>query len=40
VAWIQSWFGETAFGDFRFARDRDALFAARPDDIFLVKLSW
>ena len=29
-----------AFGDLDFDRDRSALFAARPDNVFLVKASW
>jgi hypothetical protein len=40
VAWTQSRFGELPFGDLQFRRDRDALLAARPDNIFLVKASW
>ena len=40
VAWTQSRLGDSAFGDLSFPRDRIALLAARPDNIFLVKLSW
>jgi hypothetical protein len=40
VAWTQSRFADAAFGDLDFARDRSALFATRPDNIFLVKASW
>jgi hypothetical protein len=40
VAWTQSRFANAAFGDFDFERDRTALMAARPDNIFLVKASW
>ncbi|HTE46562.1 MAG TPA: DUF5916 domain-containing protein [Gemmatimonadaceae bacterium] len=39
-AWTQSRAGDAAFGDLDFARDRTALLAARPDNIFLVKASW
>ena len=39
VAWTQSRFGHQGFGDLDFTRDRAALFAARPDNIFLVKAS-
>jgi hypothetical protein len=40
VAWTHSRFADTAFGDLQFWRDRDALYAARPDNIFLIKASW
>jgi len=40
VAWTQSRLSDAAFGDLDFARDRSALLAARPDNIFLVKASW
>jgi hypothetical protein len=40
VAWTQSRFADSAFGDLDLQRDRSALFAARPDNIFLVKASW
>ena len=40
VAWTQSRAAGAAFGDLDLVRDRDALFAARPDNIFLVKASW
>ena len=40
LAWTQSRAADAAFGDLRFNRDRHALFAARPDNIFLVKASW
>jgi hypothetical protein len=40
VAWTHSRFGETEFGNLNFSRDRDALFAVRPDNIFLVKASY
>ena len=40
VAWTQSRSLTPAFGDLQFDRDRSALFAARPDNIFLVKASW
>ena len=39
-AWTQSRLSDSAFGDSQFTRDRDALFAARPQNIFLVKASW
>ncbi len=40
VAWTQSRSADAAFGDLDFTRDRTALLAARPDNIFLVKASW
>ncbi len=40
VAWTQSRFADAAFGDLNLGRDRAALFATRPDNIFLVKASW
>ena len=40
VAWTQSRAADAPFGDLDLARDRSALFAARPDNIFLVKASW
>jgi hypothetical protein len=40
VAWTQSRVSDATFGDLNFQRDRSALFAARPDNIFLVKASW
>jgi hypothetical protein len=40
AAWTQSRLGDSAFGDLSFPRDRIALLAARPDNIFLVKISW
>jgi uncharacterized protein DUF5916/cellulose/xylan binding protein with CBM9 domain len=40
VAWTQSRSADAAFGTLDFVRDRDAMFAARPDNIFLVKASW
>ncbi|MDB4874703.1 MAG: putative rane associated hydrolase [Gemmatimonadetes bacterium] len=40
VAWTQSRVGDSAFGDLDLTRDRIALLAARPDNIFLVKASW
>jgi hypothetical protein len=40
VAWTQSRFADAAFGDLDLGRDRTALMAARPDNIFLVKASW
>jgi hypothetical protein len=39
VAWTQSRFMQRAHGDLDFSRDREALFATRPDNIFLVKAS-
>lgn len=39
-AWTHSRSDQASVGDFDFARDRDALFAAKPDNIFLVKASW
>ena len=40
VAWQQSRSAIDAVGDFSFARDRRALFSARPDNIILVKLNY
>lgn len=40
VAWTQSRFASAQLGDLDFGRDREALFGARPDNIFLVKASW
>lgn len=40
VAWTQSRSADAAFGDLRFERDREALLAARPDNIFLIKASF
>jgi len=40
VAWTQSRVSDAPFGDLDFRRDRSALFAARPDNIVLVKASW
>jgi hypothetical protein len=40
VAWTQSRSSDAAFGDLQFQRDRSALFATRPDNIFLIKASW
>jgi hypothetical protein len=40
VAWTQSRSAFANFGDLDFGRDREALFAARPDNIFLVKASY
>jgi len=40
VAWTQSRSADAPFGTLDFVRDRDAMFAARPDNIFLVKASW
>jgi hypothetical protein len=40
LAWAHSRSGSEAIGDFDFSRDRDALFAAKPDNIFLIKASW
>jgi hypothetical protein len=40
VAWQQSRRNVGQLGDFDLHRDQEALFAARPDNIFLVKLNW
>lgn len=40
LAWQQSRAGYGDFGDFDFARDRRALFAAEPDNIFLLKVNY
>lgn len=39
-AWTQSRSDMASIGDFNFPRDREALFAAHPDNIFLLKASW
>jgi hypothetical protein len=39
-AWTQERQGDSAFGDLEFPRDRIALLAARPQNVFLVKASW
>ncbi|MBA2687621.1 MAG: carbohydrate binding family 9 domain-containing protein [Gemmatimonadaceae bacterium] len=38
--WQQSRSGTAAVGDFNFSRDREALFSAHPDNIFLVKATY
>ena len=38
--WTQQRSSQVAAGDFDFGRDREALFDARPDNIFLIKASW
>ena len=40
VAWTQARSSDAAFGDLDFQRDRSALLATRPDNIFLIKASW
>jgi hypothetical protein len=40
VAWTHSRAASSSFGDLRLQRDADALWSARPDNIFLVKASW
>jgi hypothetical protein len=40
LAWTHSRSGSEAIGDFDFGRDRDALLATKPDNIFLVKATW
>ena len=40
VAWTHSRFDQSPFGNLEFTRDREALFAAPPDNVFLVKASW
>ena len=40
VAWQQSRSDVAPFGDFDFGRDRGALFGTRPDNIFVVKMSY
>ena len=40
VAWTHSRSGSDQSGDLDFGRDRSALFATQPDNIFLVKASW
>jgi hypothetical protein len=38
--WQQSRSGSETVGDFNFNRDREALFASHPDNIFLVKATY
>jgi hypothetical protein len=40
LAWTQSRAADASFGDLNFDRDRAALFRTKPDNIFLVKVSW
>jgi hypothetical protein len=40
LVWTQSRSSEDPVGDFRFRRDRSALFDARPDNVFLVKVNY
>jgi hypothetical protein len=40
LAWTHSRSGQEAIGDFDFGRDREALFSAKPDNVFLVKATW
>ena len=40
LAWQQSRSDIAPFGDFDFSRDRSALFRTRPDNIFVVKMSY
>jgi hypothetical protein len=40
LVWTQSRSSEDPVGDFRFRRDRAALFDARPDNVFLVKVNY
>lgn len=40
IAWTQSRFMEDPFGDLRLRRDREALFRAKPDNVFLIKASY
>ena len=39
-AWTHSRFREDGQGSLDFARERDALYSAHPDNVFLVKASW
>jgi hypothetical protein len=40
VAWQQRRSDSQPYGDFDFGRDHRALFGARPDNIFLVKMNY
>ena len=40
LVWTQTRDASAAFGNFDFPRDRAALFAAHPDNIFLLKISY
>jgi hypothetical protein len=40
LVWTQNRSSEDPVGDFQFRRDRQALFDARPDNVFLVKVNY
>jgi hypothetical protein len=40
LVWNQVRSDQASVGDFSFARDRRALFSARPDNIFVVKMNY
>lgn len=40
LVWAQTRSSSASEGDFDFSRDQQALFASRPDNIFLVKMNW
>ena len=40
LVWTQSRSSESPIGDFQFSRDRSALFDAKPDNVFLVKVNY
>jgi hypothetical protein len=40
LAWTHSRFNQDAEGSLEFNREREALWAAHPDNIFLIKASW
>jgi hypothetical protein len=40
LAWTQERADVQGIGDFKFGRDRSALFAAQPDNVFLIKVSY
>jgi len=40
LVWTQSRSNTAPFGDLDFGRDRQALFRTKPDNVFLVKLSY
>jgi hypothetical protein len=40
VAWQQTRSDDAPVGDFRFTRDRTALFAARPDNVLVIKMNY
>jgi hypothetical protein len=40
IAWTHSRAASASFGTLELQRDADAIFASRPDNVFLIKASW